>query len=251
MRFAFVSTLFLIAAAALRASSIGVTANGTCVAGNCPAVTIPFSTSDSVSVNSTLTLADGDRYLIYGSFSGSNGSGTFSTNHDFEVIYEGNARGGASAADTITVDALYSFQGSGTDTFYRDVIGEFASTIAASSSASSCVNATLGCIGPVTPPGSFGPTTSFPLTGSGGAFTFDPSFVNNFGAGSAVGSYIVWGQTTELPAPSVPEPASLPLLGFASIFLAVLLPQGSKLSLQDEVKNQRNGYHRDSRQDDN
>lgn len=228
MRLAFISTLSLMATASLSASSIGVTVNGTCLAGSCPAANIPFNTNASVSVDSTLILADGDTYLIYGSFKGSNGFDTFSTNHDFEVIYEGNPRGGASAADTITVNALYSFQGSGTDTFDRDVVGEFGSTIAASSSASSCVDATLGCIGPVTPPGSFGRTTSFQLTGSGNTFTFDPSFVNNFGAGSAVGSYIVWGQTKELPAPPVSEPASLSLFGFTSIALAAALRQGRK-----------------------
>jgi hypothetical protein len=52
------------------------------------------------------------------------------------------------------------------------------------------------------------------LSSSGGVFTFDPVFTNNFGAGSALGSYIVWGQTTAItpPPPTVPEPRSLALL---------------------------------------
>jgi hypothetical protein len=111
------------------------------------------------------------------------------------------------------VEADYLIQTSvGTVTFDRDLLGAFAPSIAASSSTSSCVDATLGCLGPVTPPGTFEPTTSFNLTAAGGDFVFDAAFTNNFGAGSPVGSYIVWGQTTAITPPT-PEPASLILRG--------------------------------------
>jgi hypothetical protein len=78
----------------------------------------------------------------------------------------------------------------------------------------------MGCLGPVTPPGSLDPTTSFDLTSAGSAFVFDPAFTNNFGAGSPVGSYIVWGQTTAITPPA-PEPAFLILLalGLGLIFI--------------------------------
>lgn len=48
----------------------------------------------------------------------------------------------------------------------------------------------------------------------------DKTFVNNFGAGSPVGSFIVWGQTTAI-VPPTPEPASVGLLalGLGAIIL--------------------------------
>jgi hypothetical protein len=216
MRLTVVLFVFLFAlAAALNASNIGITVNGTCEAGSCPAVPIPFNATDTLPVNFVFTLANGDSYLINGSFTATNNSngGGFSAGHLFQVTYEGNAGGGASSADTINVGQLDTFQTTvGSVVFSRDLIGGFGPTIAASSSASSCVNATLGCLGPANPPGSFNLPTSFSLDSTGGVFLFDPTFTNNFGAGSPVGSYVVWGQTTALPPPAAPEPASLALL---------------------------------------
>lgn len=211
----------------LEADTIGIAVNGVCEAGNCANPIISFNAMDTTQVDVTLTLADGDTYLVDGSLTGTNNSngGGFSTGHNFQVTYEGNGSGGASQADTITVEAFYEFETTVSPvTFDRDVVGAFGPTIASSSSASSCVNGTLGCVGPVTPPGSFGPTTSFPLSSSDDIFTFNPDFVNNFGAGSAVGSYIVWGQTAAIPAPT-PEPAFYPAvfaLGLAGTLIGRL-----------------------------
>jgi hypothetical protein len=86
----------------------------------------------------TVTLPDGDMYLVDGSFSGTNNSngGGFATTHQFQVTYEGNATGGASAADIVIVQADYVFQTTvDTVTFDRSLLGAFGPTIAASSSA--------------------------------------------------------------------------------------------------------------------
>jgi hypothetical protein len=93
------------------------------------------------------------------------------------------------------------------------VSGAFSPGIAGSSSVSSCVNGTQGCVGPITPPGSFNQNSAgFTVNNVNNAYEIDKTFVNNFGAGSAVGSYIFWGPTTVIPPPPTPEPASLGLL---------------------------------------
>ncbi len=97
--------VFFVFAVSLQASSIGVAVNGTCEEGSCPATALAFNSTDTLPMNFTTTLSDGDTYLIDGSFetvNNSNGSG-FSNTKLFQVTYEGNTTGGASGADSVNV----------------------------------------------------------------------------------------------------------------------------------------------------
>lgn len=239
MRLCFVTFGCLFAfAAALNASTIGVSVNGTCEGGSCPGLPLPFSTSETLPFDFLFTLANGDMFLIDGSFTDNNNSdgSTASNSYAFQVTYEGNPTGGLSGADTITVqrDAEFATSIASAD-FTTSLIGAFSSGIAASSSASSCFGGTLACLGPVAPPGSFDENSAtFAITNSAGAFVDNKTFVNNFGAGSPVGSYVVWGQTTAI-VPPTPEPASFGLiaLGLGAIILRArpFAPRGHGKSL--------------------
>jgi hypothetical protein len=215
--------LFLALAATLSASSIGIVVGSTCEAGTCPPSALAFGSSETLPVDFTITLPDSDTYSIDGSFTDTiNSTGSrFSLDYPFQITYEGNATGGSSAADTVTVLADYAFQAAySTASATSDLIGAFGPTIAASSSASDCVNG-AHCLGPTEPPGSFDLTNNFSLSATGDEFIWDFALTSDFGAGSPVGSYIVWGQTTSITSPT-PEPAYLGLLavGFGGIVIA-------------------------------
>jgi hypothetical protein len=142
MRPGFVSLAGLFAlVSALNASYVGVAVDGTCEAGSCPALPLPVNSTMTLPFDIQLTLPDGDMYLIYGSFTnGSNGLGSPAglVKHLFQVTYEGNASGGPSANDTLTVEQFGTDQTTlGSVTLSRDVIGAFGSGIAVSSSISS------------------------------------------------------------------------------------------------------------------
>ena len=224
MRLHFV-TFGCLFAAVLHGSTIGIAVNGTCEGGSCPGLPLPFSTSETLPFDFLFTLANGDMYLIDGSFTDNNNSDGSGANNSyaFQVTYEGNPNGGLSGADTITVQRDAEDEASvASANFFTTLFGAFGAGIAASSSASTCFGGTLACLGPVTPPGSFNEdSANFAITNSGGTFVDNKTFVNNFGAGSPVGSYIVWGQTTAISAPT-PEPASFGLLalGLGGILIA-------------------------------
>ncbi len=213
---------------AANAATMGISVNGTCEVGNCSGPPLPFNATETLPFDFTFTLPDSDTYLIYGSFTHVNdgdGAGMYNT-YAFQVTYEGNSSGGPSAADTITILRTASTEASaGLFEGYTTFIGAFSPGIAASSSASTCFGGTLACVGPAVPPGSFNQDSSLFFIGNvDGTFVDSKTFVNNFGAGSPVGSFIVWGQTTAIPAPSpsAPEPASvgLAVLGLGGVLFA-------------------------------
>jgi|GEM_PF-3182481 len=123
------TVMFLFAlAVTLNADSIGVAVNGTCEAGSCPAVPLSYNSTATLPVDFTVTLPDGDRYLIDGSFTSSNnGNGAgFGAGHLFQVTFEGNVPGGTSEADTINVQADFAFDTTAhARALDRDVVGAF------------------------------------------------------------------------------------------------------------------------------
>ena len=186
-------------------NDFGVTVNGRCEKDtSCPPVPLPYNTANTLAVTFTHTLSNGDKYQISGlAWGSSNSNGGYLPGSTlFQVTYEGNATGGASAADTVTVEWPWGAQtGYGYGYFGYNLTGAFSPDIAASSSATGCLNGTPNCQGPFTPPGSFNNgTETYTLDASGGAFTFEPSWTCNFGAGSPVGSSVVFGYSqTALP----------------------------------------------------
>jgi hypothetical protein len=229
MRRNFVLLVSLFApAVALNAGDIGFAVNGTCKAGNCPATPIPFNSTETLPFDVSVTLEDGDTYLINGSFTGTdNSNGAGSGSYAFQVTYEGNGSGRPSAADTITVTRDEELQASlSSQAFFTTMIGAFGPGIAASSSVSSCLDGTIGCLGPLGPPSSFNrDSNAFVLSKTNGAFDLNKDFVSSFGAGSAVGSYVVWGQTTPIAPPNtIPEPNVLGqfALGLSGVIVGVV-----------------------------
>jgi hypothetical protein len=121
-------------AGALNARSIGVAVNGVCEGGSCPAVALPFNSTGALSVDFTITLSDGDMYLIDGSFTDTNnGDGSAVTlNHLFQVTYQGNATGGASLADSVTVQVDSASQTAlGSGSFNSTLLGAFVPQLSA------------------------------------------------------------------------------------------------------------------------
>ncbi|HZQ52574.1 MAG TPA: PEP-CTERM sorting domain-containing protein [Bryobacteraceae bacterium] len=234
MRLFFLSVVVLTFAAAVSAAPIGVTVNGACVAGSCPPSVLAIGGTDTQNFDYTLTLANNDVYRVFGNFSATNSSGAVAgaVNHAFEVLYEGNGSGGASAAaDTITVEGLYTLAtGLTSELGFRSVIGSFGGGISGASSGSSCLADGMGCVS-VHAPGAFSVDSSeFTAYSSSGVFDYNPYFTSDFAAGSPAGSYIVWGQDTPLapPPPTTPEPGSVALL---AVGLGVICVIGKRIRL--------------------
>jgi uncharacterized protein (TIGR03437 family) len=184
-------------------ASLGFQLNGNCVAGSCPAQPLGFSSNASLPVSSTVTLSNGDMYSLTGATTASNDSNgqDIVGDYQFEVTYLGGAKGGASQADTVTVDLFVAYQTTfSVVNFGAALSGTFGPTLASSSSVKEC---TIGlCTSSVSPPGAFSQILPISLNASGGAYSFDFTYISQFGAGSPVGSFILFSFP---PVPTTPS----------------------------------------------
>jgi len=189
--------------AAAYAANIGFQVDGKCLDGSCPSQPLGYSSTASLPLANTVTLANGDVYSVTGTLSCANNSDGSLVNvyYLLQVIYRGNANTAApSQADTLTMDLISAFQtGASSGNFVEILEGTFGPTIAASSSAQICTVGNI-CTPTPKPPGSFDVEASFPEPPTNGAFYFDFTTTAVFGAGSPVGSYILFDY------PAIPQP---------------------------------------------
>jgi hypothetical protein len=90
------------------AAFLGLSVNGTCELGTCPATPMPFSTTVSIPFSFNVTLGNGDVFNFAGTISGSNNSTGTSIFSDEEFTAEFlSGPHGTSQADTLNVDASH------------------------------------------------------------------------------------------------------------------------------------------------
>jgi uncharacterized protein (TIGR03437 family) len=227
LRLAIAATLPIALAHAVYPASIGFQVNSNCAAGSCPAQPLAAGSTASLPFSATTTLSNGDTYSVVGTFNTSDSASgaTFSLTYSIVITYLGNGNGGVSQADIVTIDAFSAFQSSlGTGNFSQALVGAFSPNVSSASSAQVCAAGV--CLGPVTPPGTFSQTGgSYSLAASNGAFSFDNTFNTHFGAGSPVGSYVVYN----FPAPG---PPSVLVNGVVPVFgTATTVQPGSWISI--------------------
>jgi hypothetical protein len=187
--------------------TMGLSVNGTCDVGSCPPSPLAFNSSASTPFSFNVTLADGDRFLIAGTLSQTNGSsGALTSNQVFTVQYLGGPNG-VSQADSLNVATLFGYQSIPASlTFTETDFGSFNSGAASGSAVTILVSVNsvqLLSLGPF--------TSNFSTSGN---ITFNPgtSFVLNeqynmtFAEGSAQGSCIDINTSAACPSVSVPGP---------------------------------------------
>lgn len=96
------------------------------------------------------------------------------------------------------MDLFSAFQSNfGTGVFTDGMTGAFSTNIASTSSVQACVQTV--CSSTPGPPSPFNLTVQFSEAPSSGGFSFDYTDITFFGAGSPVGSYILFGQLAQGP----------------------------------------------------
>jgi len=208
----------------------GIQVNGTCDTGVCDFTNpAPFNTNSTQTVSLSVTLGDGDMFAITGSLgvqNNSNGS-LVNTSTVYQVTYLGDGNGGTSQADTISVNSfLATATALSGGNFDAGAVGFLGAGLGAGSSAqfSGVGNGLNGpALSPqVTAPGPFDADYDYPMAASGGDFKFEMSSISIFGAGSAVGSAMVFGAETAPVPVTTPEPASIGLFVGALVVLSGL-----------------------------
>jgi uncharacterized protein (TIGR03437 family) len=183
------------------ADNIGLEINGNCSAGSCPAQALSTGASATLPVATSVTLANGDIYSITGVFASHNIFVAPVPPLDFvttniEVVYVGNAGNSPSQADSLTLDLLASYDTALGSIFTTlSLNGSFGPTVASSSSVELCVVGKAFCTDKASPPGAFFPVVETSQATLNGEFLEDLKYAVYFGAGSAVGSYILINDT--------------------------------------------------------
>jgi uncharacterized protein (TIGR03437 family) len=197
-------TMAIALGAGARAQQIGFKVNSACVAGTCPPATLALNTTAILNISTSVTLANGDIYNVTGSVMDANNTkGVVSINSTYQITYTGNGKGGASQADTLTVDVLANaISASPSAIFGEPLVGTFGPGMSTASSAQVCLGGV--CAGPVAPPGNFSTNAQVTLSPTtNGIFALDYAYSVVFGAGTPPGAYFVLGQNGPLNAPSI------------------------------------------------
>jgi len=210
-----------IGAGAASAAFVGLSVNGTCEVGTCPATPMPFNTTVSIPFSFNVTLGNGDVFNFAGTISGSNNSDGTSifSDEDFTAEFLSGPHG-TSQADTLNVDGSHVWVTtlpSGCCSFSAGISGFFSPGIAAGSSVTQSVTAegvpNKAVFGPFIDPANnpFSASSTYTSAITGGVFDVENLYTLAFAAGAAPGSFI---DINNAPMPpTVPEPASLALLG--------------------------------------
>ena len=179
------------------APSGAVRVNGVCMVGNCVSPhTLELRESATTKFDFVYTCANTDRYQIAGKFVAANSVAGWST--PYTVTYLGNAQGGPSATDVLTIDLIESFESLSMDRKRRSgtqgLHGSFDGPIAKTSSMGGYFlydNQPMPMLGPFSPPADFSTQSgAVSLEPLGNPYINAMRRVMTFGAGSGVGAVI-------------------------------------------------------------
>ena len=208
-------------ASVTHAGPYGLSINGVCDVGSCPATTAQAAGASSDTGSEQAILANGDIFAIDGRIGAQNQATGLAAFGSFTVTYDGNTSNveAASQADSLTVLENYLIATSPTSVYgtqytaYEQTTGSFTSGVASGSSLANTYTSNgtvVGTYGPYVSPTSIdGPLMLFNVV-NGGTWTITDSVAASFAAGSAAGSEIVFDSS--FGASPVPLPPTLWLM---------------------------------------